>query len=76
MKRPTPLHAVEKDKASRLIGKRVLYANDREGLGYYGVLIGFSETNGKFLVRTDVPGFAGRTIECNWIVEYIQLELC
>ncbi len=62
-----PIHAVEKDKVVRLIGKPVLYASDKEGLGTYGTLIGWNK-RGYFIVEPD--HMKNRYVHCSWIVEY------
>ena len=61
-----PIHCIEKDKANTLMNKNVLFADHKEGLGYYGVLSGFSEKTGKFLVEAD---FNNKKYIAEWIVE-------
>lgn len=61
-----PIHCVEKDRSNDLINKKVLCANHKKALGYYGVLVGYSE-KGKFIVHIDV--FDKKYI-CEWIVSY------
>lgn len=61
-----PIHALNKDLAAPLIGKEVLCANHKEGLGYYATLIGFCPKTGKFVVK--LPHFKNNR-RCMWIVE-------
>lgn len=51
MKRPQPIHAINKKQAKTLVGKNILCAQHKEGLGYYGTLIGFCPATGKFIVQ-------------------------
>lgn len=53
MKQSKPIHAINKDQATHLIGKCVLCAQHKEGLGYYGTLVGFCQKTGKFIVKRD-----------------------
>ena len=64
-KRLEPIHALERHKAKYLVGKSILYANDKEGLGCYGTLEGFSDKTGKFIVKSD---HCSSLLECVWIV--------
>ncbi len=66
-KRPEPIHAIERDRAVSLIGKPILFAQTKEGLGTYGTLIGWSK-RGYFLVEPDYA--EDKHIRCEWIVEY------
>lgn len=65
--RPQPIHCIEKDRAEELIGKEILWAQDKEGLGYYGTLMGFDEKTGQFRVKAPI---GNHTYKCSWIVEY------
>jgi hypothetical protein len=65
--RPEPVHAIEKDRAMPLIGKSVLFANEKEGLGTYGTLLGWSK-RGYFIVEPDHA--KGKHSRCQWIIEY------
>ena len=67
-KRPKPIHCLQKRGAKKLIGKQILYANEKLGLGFYGILEGFSAKTEKFIVQ---PDHFDNRIECNWIVEYV-----
>lgn len=64
---PEPIQGVEKDRAIDLIGKPVLFASCKEGLGSYGTLIGWN-ASGRFVVEPDYA--PGRFVLCSWIVEY------
>ena len=66
MKKYEPIHCVEVDKAKKLIGKRILCAQHKECLGFYGELIGINPDNGKFWVLRDCDK---RATQCQWIVE-------
>ena len=45
------ISCVEKEKAEKLINKNILCANSPEGLGNFGVLLGFDDEQKKFKVR-------------------------
>lgn len=66
MKRPQPIHAFNQDIARHLIGKAVLCAQHKEGLGYYGTLIGFCSKTGKFIVKRLYDKNESRWM---WIIE-------
>ena len=61
----TPIHCVEKDKITPN-NQKVLFANDIEGLGYYGNLVGYCPKTGKFLVKD----IYGRLFKAIYIIEY------
>lgn len=63
--RNNPIHCCEKGKITPN-NQQVLFANNKEGLGYYGFLEGFCKETGKFLVR-NINNTLVKTI---YIVEY------
>ena len=67
MKQAEPIHAAEKDKALPLIGKPILFAAHKEGLGTYGTLVGW-DRRGFFVVTPDHNPEVW--FKCAWIVEY------
>lgn len=62
-----PLSYLDKEDAKRLIDEDILYANDKEGLGCYGILKEFDDEKGKFIVEQGFEPF--NLIRCNWIVK-------
>lgn len=64
-----PFHYKE-ECPHELLGKNILYAGRKEGLGAYGYLIGKDSESGKFIVK---PYNNKRLIKAEWIVENTML---
>lgn len=72
-KEKTPISYKDKEKANNLLNKNVLSANTEQGLGNYGILIGFDDNEQKFIVK--MTGGKGtswfhKEVKFSWIVEY------
>ena len=59
-----PIHCLEFEYATHLINKNIVYANDKEGLGCYGTLLGQDKETGKFSIKDE---YSGKTGKAAWI---------
>lgn len=66
----TPFGPTDCNKAESLIGKNILYATHKEGLGSYGILVSIHPNLPyPYKIKVTSPPFA-RTFHARWIVEH------
>jgi hypothetical protein len=66
MSRSEPIEALFADDAKHLIGKSVLCANDKEGLGYYATLIRIESGNKPFVCILNNHLNEEKQLESRW----------